>query len=351
MWPPIKIEIMKLTKLAYAIVVIVALFGSSSCNKSPLGDIQQETQTPIGFSNIITKASLSDLQADGFGVWATTSSSVNSSAVILTNEKVYLEGTEWTYDNTRYWIDDTKFYFLAVHPYSKDNSPVEEHSITEEGVSYTVYTMDVTTPTTADYDPLVATNVTDTSVEGYATTVPLNFEHMMCKVNLKVIQDFDKTPDFDYYVSKVTISGVKGSGTYVRSPAEDIFTSFWLFDGATTRTFEKSFTTPVRLRNPDTADKKVVLTVFGEGLLLIPQQITTNAMRVRIDYYYDVDTSDDDMGEAHYVESFIPASNIWESNKAVTYVIALSDQKDITFATPTIEPWGSPQTGGTIIIK
>lgn len=327
------------------------MLGLSSCSEKTIDTPQSNEGKAITFNNIATKAGLSDLQTDGFGVWATTSSAVNNSAVILTNEKVYLDGTEWTYDNTRYWIDNTKFYFLAVHPYSADNSPVEEHRFTNDGVNMTGYTMSVVTPDAADYDPLAAMNITDTSIEGYATTVPLTFEHMMTKVNLKITQDFEKSPDFDYYVSKVTVTGIKGSGTFMAMPYGETFYRGWNFDGAATKTFEKSFTTPVRLRNPDAADKKIVLNVFGEGLLIIPQEIIANAVRIRVDYYYDVDPSDDDMGVARYVESYIPASNIWESNKSITYAIAISESNDIKFLAPTIEPWGSPQTGGTIIIK
>ena len=332
--------------------IVLTVFAAAALAACSTPDIPVSDQNAISFGNVGTRAGLSDLQTNGFGVWATISSPSNNSAVILTNEKVSLDNGAWTYSNTRYWVDNSKFYFLAVHPYSAENSPIEEYHWTQEGINYTGYTMAVTTPKTADYDPLVATNMTDTSVEGYATTVPLNFEHMMCKVNFKITQDFDKSPDFDYYVSKVTISGIKNSGTFMAMPYGDILYRGWYFDGATTTTFEKSFTTPVRLRNPDAADKKITLTVFGNnGLLLIPQEITANAIRIRVDYYYDVDPSDDDMGVARYVETFIPATNIWESNKAITYALAISEQNDIKFLAPTIESWGSPQTGGTIIIK
>lgn len=330
--------------------IVLTVFAAAALAACSTPDIPVSDPHAISFGNVGTRAGLTDLQKDGFGVWACINGP-QGYVPLLSNEHVTKSGDNWTYTNTRYWVDDSKFYFLAVHPYSADNSPVEEHRITDEGSNRTGYTMTVTTPAAANYDPLMATNVTDTSNAGYSTIVPLNFEHMMCKVNLKVEQDFEKSPDFDYYVSKVTISGIKNSGTFMAMPYGNIFYRGWNFEGATTTTFEKSFTAPVRLRNPDAADKKIVLTVFGEGLLLIPQEITTNAVRVLVDYYYDVDPSDDDMGVAKSVETFIPATNIWESNKAITYTLPIADSNDIKFLAPTIESWGSPQTGGTIIIK
>lgn len=334
-------------------LIAMALFGLFSCSiENEVTPLVPQENKAIGFSNVTTRADLADIQTNGFGVWATTSSDANNSVSILTNEKVYLDGGEWVYDNTRYWVDNCRFYFLALYPYSADNTLVTEHNITNEGVNSTGYTMAVATPETADYDPLIATNYTDTSVAGYATTVPLTFEHLMTKVNLKVEQDFDKTPDFDYYVTSVTVSGIKGSGTLFAMPYGTTIYRGWDFTDATSLSFQKSYATPVRLRNPNAEVKKITLTVFGDGLLLIPQEIAASGVRIRVDFYYDVNPDDDDYGVAKYVEGFLPAStDLWQSNKSISYTIAIAEQNDIKFLAPTIEPWGAPQTGGTIIIK
>lgn len=332
----------------------VALCGLCSCSDSIVDIPTPPDNAPaaISFERVDTRAGLADIQANGFGVWATTSSTANNSAAILTNEKVYLNADgNWTYDNTRYWLDDCKFYFFAMYPYSTDNSLIEELRLTQEGVNYTGYTMAVTTPAAADYDPLIATNYTDTSVEGFATTVPLTFEHLMTKINLKIEQDFDKDSEFDYYVSKVTITGVKGSGTLFAMPYGDGIYRGWNFENATPITFEKSYATPEPLRDLSLANPQITLTVFGDGLLLIPQEIAANSIRVRVDYYYDIDPTDNEYGDAKYVEAYVPVSPLWESNKSISYKIALSEKFDIVFLAPTIEPWGAPQTGGTIIIK
>ena len=327
----------------------MALFAGCS---SEIIDTEDKLQNDlIGFSQITTKSGLDDVKANGFGVWASTSSSANNSASILTNEKVYFDGSVWDYDNTRYWIDDCKFFFFAVYPYTADNTLVTEHNIVNDGVNFTGYTMEVITPDSADYDPLVAINVTDTGLDDYSKTVNLQFQHMMTKINLKISQDFDKSPDFDYYVKKVSLSGIKGNGTLLAMPYGDVLYQAWNFDNATSKSFSKIYNTPVRLRNPNASDKKVTINIFGDGLLLIPQNIEANNVIVRVDYYYDINPNDDDIGVERYIEVSIPATDIWKGGQAISYSLALSEQTDIKFSAPTIESWGSPQTGGTIIIK
>ena len=46
-----------------------------------------------------------------------------------------------------------------------------------------------------------------------------------------------------------------------------------------------------------------------------------------------------------------PKEILWQSGKSINYTIKVAEQNDISFAQPTIDPWGSPQTGGTIIIQ
>ena len=128
---------------------------------------------------------------------------------------------------------------------------------------------------------------------------------------------------------------------------------YWDMQDSTPITIVKTFDSPVSLRNKGAASPKVVLSVWeNEGLMLIPQDIVTDGVEVIVDYIYDVTVDDNDYsdGTAKTAKAYIPATT-WESGKAISYSIALSDKTNITFSQPTIEPWGAPQTGGTIIIK
>ena len=197
----------------------------------------------------------------------------------------------------------------------------------------------------------MATNVTNTTVEGYATTVPLTFGHLLSKFNVKIRQDFDADPDFNYYVTKVTVTGVKGNGACVYLPYGQQIGLWWDYENSTQIILEKEYSEPRILRNAGAADPTITLSVWGSGLMLIPQEIAANAVEVVVDYIYDtnVDTDYTD-GVAKQAKAVIPVSQ-WESGKSYSYSMALSNVTLISIDKPTIEPWGAPQTGGTIIIK
>ncbi len=334
----------------FNIFIIAALFSLLSCNREV---IPQQDATPIQFGQVETRAGLPEVQANGFSVWASVSSKDAANTVqyepLLENEKVYFKNGEWTYENTEYWIPNSHFYFLATYP---NNILLSLDRVENQGKLYSIYSTEVTangkdTPE----DILVATNVTDTSIEGYDETVKLQFFHLLSKVNVKIRQNFDIDPDFNYYVTKITITGVKGNGVYQVMPYVNTFISNWDFNNATNIILEKDFSAnPVLLRDEGAADPKVTLTVWDDGLMLIPQEFPGGNIAVRVDYLYDVNLDDDDKGEPKFVEGFIPAGE-WESGKSVNYTLAIANSSFITFEQPRIDPWGAPQTGGTIIIQ
>ena len=338
--------------------IILTIFAAATllgCNQETITEVP-DSPGAISFSNVSTRAGLSDLQANGFGVWATVSS-IGSTDVsyqpILKKEHVYIPdgGTEWTYDNTQMWIPNSIFHFFAAYPH---NIGIEQHTMTQNGVNYTAYTLDFTADGSADTeDILVATNVTHTTAESCDpdNVVSLPFSHLLSKVNVKLRQNFDIDPDFNYYVTKITISGIKGNGTYIVMPYNDSWFSYWDFNNATNIVLEKDFSAnPVLLRNKGAADPVVILQVWDESLMLIPQEFVGGNILVRVDYLYDVNLEDEDKGEPKFVEGFVPAGKI-EPGKSVNYTLAIANSSFITFEQPTIDPWGAPQTGGTIIIQ
>ena len=341
-----------------------ALLGCE--NDLPNGP-SDEQHNLISFGQVSTRVvdSVSDIEE--FPVWACMADpSANLYAPILTGERVYRnpEGSDtWTYDNTRLWIDDSHFFFLGVFSDAETYPRFVENKYDLEGngSQYVIYTMGVTTPATADLDILTAFNYTNTSGE-YNKTVSMQFSHLLTKVNLKIRQDFEKDPDFDYFVTKVTISGLKNSGTYMFMPfaaEKPYYWDNWEFVDSTL-SIDKTLSTPEILRAYGTADpKNKTVNIWGDaGLMLIPQEIAANGVKIRVDYLYDITPGDGDPGTtSHYVEGFLPAdpnpeeSILWQSGKSINYTLKIAEQNDITFAQPTIEPWGAPQTGGTIIIK
>lgn len=326
----------------------------ASCTTTEIIDGGSSNDNAIKFGNVATRAGLSDLRNDGFGVWATVSS-IGSTAVsyqpILEEEHVYLKDGNWTYDNEQMWTSNSIFHFFAAYPH---NIGFEQHTMTQNGVNYTAYTLDFTADGSADTnDILVATHVTDTTDEFFSPDAPvkMSFGHLLSMVNVKLRQNFDVDPDFNYYVTKITISGIKGNGTYMVMPYNDSWFSYWDFNNATNIVLEKDFSdNPVLLRNEGAADPVVILQVWDESLMLIPQDFVGGNILVRVDYLYDVNLEDEDKGEPKFVEGFVPAGKI-EPGKSVNYTLAIANSSFITFEQPTIDPWGAPQTGGTIIIQ
>lgn len=341
-------------KIILTIFAAVSLLG---CNQETITEVP-DSPGAISFSNVSTRAGLSDLQANGFGVWATVSS-IDSTDVsyqpILEKEHVYIPdgGTEWTYDNTQMWIPNSMFYFFAAYPY---DLAIEQHSTTQNGVNYTLYGLNITADGSADTeDILVATHVTDTTADTFDPDdiVPLSFSHLLSKVNINIRQNTDIDSEFDYYVTKVTLTGIFSKATYGVLPYNDSFYQNFEPNDASAISIVKSFEdSPVQLRaKQGDAMTPITLSVWGaNGLMLIPQQIVANGVQVRVDYKYDVNPEDSSLGEDKFVEGYIPPIT-WEPSKSYSYNLAIANSSFISFSQPSIVPWGSPQTGGTIIIK
>ena len=339
----------------------------ASCTTTEIINGGSSNDNAIKFGRVSTRVD-SASEIEEFSVWATVSS-IGSTEVsylpILENERVYRDpvGSEnWTYDNTQRWLSNSIFYFFAVYPRDIE---VEQLRIDSGSSMMTGYLFGVTADGSASTkDILVATNVTNTNVENYATTVPLTFIHLLSKINLTVSQNTDIDSEFEYYVTKVTITGLVGNDNYMAAPFNGSIRPTWLGDfempdgsieitPPTPITLTADFSDePVCLRKGQGASREAnPLKVWGEdGVMLVPQNIAANGVKIRVDYLYDTNPNDTDLGQPKFVEGYIPAIT-WQSNTAINYNIAIANTSNIVFNQPSIVLWGSPNTGGTVIIK
>lgn len=340
-------------KLILTLFAAVALVGCH--NETEVTPPNPSQGDEISFGSVSTRVDSASEIAE-FSVWATVSS-IGSNAVsyqpLLTNERVYRNpagSNIWAYDNVQRWLPNSIFYFFAAYPY---NIGFEQMREEVNGTLYTGYWLNVTADGSANTkDILTASNVTNTN-KPYNTTVPLTFSHLLTKFNLTISQNTDIDSEFEYYVTKVTITGLNGTGMYTVLPINETFYTSWNMDDATLMTLGKNYeSAPVCLREDyGSVRQSKPLKVWGEdGIMLIPHEITANGVMIRVDYLYDVNPDDSDLGQAKYVEGYIPAIQ-WQSSTAINYNIAIANSSFISFKQPTIEPWGAPQTGGTIIIK
>lgn len=185
------------------VLTLFTLATLAACSSTEIIHNGSSYNNAIAFGNVCTRAGLSDLQNDGFGVWAVYVNEAQPAGYwLLDNETVYLKDGDWTYDNTQRWLSNSIFHFFAAYPY---NVGFQELRQELNGTYYTGYRLEVTADGSADTeDILVATNVTNTNVEGYNTTVPLTFGHLLTKINLTVSQNTDIDSEFEYYVTKIT---------------------------------------------------------------------------------------------------------------------------------------------------
>ena len=336
-----------------------AIAGLFSCSK--VEDISPVKQgPPISFDQVTTRVEMNDMDdinTNGFGVWAIMSPKTQyNPTTLLSNEKVKKISGNWTYDNTQFWANNSDFYFVAAYPYDKNTPPLTERNQEVDGVTYKYYTIDnvVTSNQENVTDILVATNYTDTSSGSFngSNPVAFTFGHIFTKVSFKIKQNFDKDDKNDYFVKSITISGIKDNATFGVQPYNGTVYSGWSLTGATTTSFSMDYGDDLQKLRGEGVNKVVILEPLTD-LLLIPQEIAAGGVTVTIEYNYRLQGAPEDgsQDEEKSIEITLPATDLWQPGRALSYTIALASQSDITLYAPTIEPWGTPQTGGTIIIK
>lgn len=330
------------------VILAVAIFVSCDRNTHILPDVDGT----ITFGDVTTRA---DVAFTEFGVWGTYHNAYslnNGYKSLFNNTKVYFENGGWTYDNKAFWPLSSYVYFVAVAPYDAENPVITENVINEDGVNVVYYTVDIEAPDTADFDLLYATKFVNTTSPEFDNTkrVELLFRHFMTKVNFKIAQDFSKNTDDDFLVTKFTVSGIKKSASYLYLPYydEDTGTASQLKEatyGNEKCVFEQTFDEPINLRTLGGN----FYPIFDDGLLLIPQDVASQDIKITVDYIYKM--KDSDTEEPRFIETYLPVTDLWQSGNSISYAMKVSETHNISFLAPTVEPWGAPQNGGTIIIK
>ena len=346
-----------------SLLLIASIFAAFSCSKNEDVPVLPEGGEEITFSNVATKAVNGIEDIEQIGVWAamTKDGETSDYISILDNERVYPTDdahTNWVYDNTRYWFENYHFYFIASYPYNKNGSGIGSFQKLEavlDQTKITYYSLDVDTYDESTFnhtgvDMLTASAYVNTSSE-WSRTVTLNMHHLLTKVNFKISQDMREgvgDPINDYYITKVALSGITTNGEYIVLPNGDHISQNWNLENANNYSYEKAYDGSQTLRSLGE------VSVWGDngegGLLLIPQTIPNDKVKIRVEYLYKLQDSEEQ--KPGFVEASLPASDdLWQSGKRITYRLAIAKPTNIRFLTPTVESWGTPQTGGTIIIK
>lgn len=324
-------------KLIFTLFAAVALVG---CDREQL-PVAPSEHGAISFGTVETRAGRTDLEANGFGVWAYITNSTVQKHLLMKNQLVKHENGSWVYSPLQYWLDNTEFSFVAVYPYGA-YSYNEENKAIELSVS--------NTPSETDY--LMATNTTDTSVEGYSKTVDLQFKHMLTSVGLNIWRDEGKHKSDKMRIKKVTLGNIIKSGVYSSA------TGSWTNNNNDKLALEKVYENFSDDDNIGAATMKdgslttggIAASPFGE-MMLLPQTLDdSNVVPLKI--VYELKRQNAANWEEAELETVLP-SITWKAGQRYTYNVVLSSVTDITvyYIQTKVDPWGTPQVGGTVIIK
>ena len=316
------------------VLTLFTLATLASCSSTEIIDNGSSNDNAIKFGNVETRAGLSDLQTNGFGVWAVYVNEAQPDGYwLLDNEKVYLEDGEWTYDDTQLWVNNSTFGFFACYP--QDAGFVKDEGNLAVTLSYE-------TPDAADEDILVATTFVNTQTAGYNETVPLTFKHLFSKVNIRVKQNKGTNERDNFIIDKITLRNVKSKGTCKAFQDIDVV---WEYDNAT-KTFTKE------IEGDNIIDFETGIMLSDDGLLLLPQTIEPNSIELEVAFRVGLEGNTDiSTFESKTYKAFLPNTVNWEAGKSYTYTAQVSTYNPIVFLSPTVDSWGGSQSGGTIIIK
>lgn len=321
-------------------LVALALLALTACSVEHEVNIPAPQGDEISFGTVNTRAGVSDLQSGGFSVWAFINNATVTNYTLMNNQYVEYKGGEWGYSPLQYWLDNTEFSFIAVYPRGS-YSYNEENKAIELSVS--------NTPSETDY--LMATNTTDTSDANYSRTVDLQFKHMLTSVGLNIWRDQAKHTNDQMRVTKVTLSNISKGGKY--STAENLWT---YNDEKLSMEYENNNLSETDNIGAATMDNGSLTTggtpasPFGQKMLLPQTLDSSNLVSLKIEYQLKRQNAAD--WEEAELETVLPATT-WGAGLRYTYNVVLSSVTDITvyYIQTKVDPWGTPQVGGTVIIK
>lgn len=338
-------------KKTLSILIIALTF--LSCEKEKAGPTQDNS--PIVFGDVETRAvveSEESMKTGGFGVFGYVSDVTDP---LFDNVNVTWDSDEevWTYGDPKYWIPSHTHHFFAYYPYSTAATADSGVSGVQALDDNSGFKLNFTTPETADFDLLSAYTAVDTGANNFDASrpVPMEFGHALVNLNMNIWRDGAKHQNDQMRIRKVTLSNIRKGGTYASNtdlwtPSNEKLTLEKIYEGGSdydnigAATMEDgTLTTGGVPENP-----------FGD-MLLIPQTLdVSNPVSLKIQYELKRQNAAD--WEQAELETVLP-SVTWEANRRYTYNVVLSSVTDITvyYIQTKVDPWGTPQVGGTVIIK
>ena len=292
-------------KILLAVTAALAITGCSQNEEFEAPSQKAE----INFNTAVTRAAelnTDGLKASGFEVYAyNTKADEMSAEVILStpwiNGSATYSDSKWTVSGgPYYWPLAENLQFFAYSP--KDGVTYTAPNGTDKGYPKFIYTVGNTAAAQKD---LVIASVANAQKKANETAsdVSLTFKHALTQVNIEVT----KEAGYTYTISKVELTGLKGSGT---------FTYTGVNAGTWTAGTETSVSYTYELGAFGEGDKTAV--TAGNALMLIPQALTD----VNISIEYIVEKNGSKIAENSKKIS-LASTTAWDFGKKILYKLTL----------------------------
>mgnify|MGYP003466413894 CR=1 FL=1 len=283
----------------------------------------------IGFSNNMkitrAEATLTEIQANGFSVWGGYEGNT-----VFDGRKVTFTNSAWGYEPTEYWTYNT-YDFHGVYPTpDATNYTITWSNTTKE---LKIENFDASSGIDLLHAPIVNQNGQLATVTSQPVT--MEFNHILTNVNVELIkkQEAQVIEIVKAAILLPTVGDYSWAGTNsIKWSVDEFSTKTLTFDYSENKVLSNTQYTPII-----------------ENLLCIPQEITANAITLRVDYSFKPESSAETTENREYYVT-LPAGT-WNPGDKVVYRGIIDAHMNIVFGAPTVEEWGEDMAGGTIIIK
>lgn len=193
-----------------------AAFALTACTaEDVVDDVATSTRNEIRFENVVNKLTRAedltndDLQRFNVFGYYTKEPVTNT---VFNNVRVTKDGSDWTYDNARYWIPgaDYKFFAYSCGKETQEGEDACENvnaSLNDGNFVITEFICD-----DGHQHDLIFATAEVTGQEDGNVNVPLQFGHILSKIKAKFTNEF---PDeYTVKISDVKVTNIRNIGNY-----------------------------------------------------------------------------------------------------------------------------------------
>lgn len=198
------------------LLLSAAVLAMTACSNTDVieeGALQQTNA--IGFQSMVNKGSRA-LDTEGFNKFyvygSYTPKNDETKTIVIFNGVEVTKGVdEWTYNESRYWVDGGVYRFYG---YSNDNSPLTENEGSADFGSTTgiLNINNYVANATHQKDLVFTKSESYTGKENGNPTVSMQFSHALARIMVTFKSGFPK--DYDMAISNVRVKGLYTVGSY-----------------------------------------------------------------------------------------------------------------------------------------